>query len=355
MAAPIPTHYHTLSDNQTLYDFRFPIQTHFDPIMKANQIQKITTAFANALRKHCTNESEQPLVQLHANEIQALIGLLSQSLESTSAPVRKRARSAYQIWKSDEQVKRAFRQTHPGSNGPTTNKLMGTQWKALTEDQKQTWLDAAAVEKEQFTAAGGSTKTSKTRKRHRSAYMFFKTQPEVRAAAKATNPTATTKEISALLKSSWENLPAGEKIQYLKMELQDKLLFPTQDPDQSDVAAAPQESPGEMVYQRPAQEAEESKQEESANTVVLLTPSDSISTTIKKARRKGTSPYQRWKKHSDTKALFITRFHNADKATRTKEMKRHWHDIMSDDERTQWIRDHPATPATITADPVVLI
>ena len=182
--------------------------------MTPTQIEKIITAFEAELASTADVDTACPpgFAQQHGPWIVAILReTLAKTQTKPKATGRKRARSAYQIWKSDEQVKSAFRLQHPGSDGPTTNKLMGVQWKALTETNRQKWLDAAADEKEQFTAVTTSPPVPKARKRARSAYMFFKTDPQIRSATKSSLPTATIKEISQKFEAAVGRTFTGEE------------------------------------------------------------------------------------------------------------------------------------------------
>ncbi|GAF93807.1 unnamed protein product, partial [marine sediment metagenome] len=102
-------------------------------------------SYRQALVADCANEF--PKVQLAESEIDSLVGILGTVLEAglkaPSKTVKHRAPSAYQVWKSDDTVKAAFRKANPGKNGPETNKLMGELWKAMSENDKKSFVETS--------------------------------------------------------------------------------------------------------------------------------------------------------------------------------------------------------------------
>ena len=122
--------------------------------------QELTTAFQKALT--ADSKTEHPTVQLSDDEIASLVAFLQRiavGVQPTKAEKkgRVRARSTYQIWKSDDAVKEAFRTKHPGSDGPTTNKLMGDMWKALSDEEKAPFEATHEAELAEYDT--GETKT----------------------------------------------------------------------------------------------------------------------------------------------------------------------------------------------------
>ena len=64
---------------------------------------------------------------------------------------RKRARSGYQLFKMDGEVKARVRAANQDADFATFSKALATEWSSLSEEDKQPFLDKAKEEKEAFT------------------------------------------------------------------------------------------------------------------------------------------------------------------------------------------------------------
>ncbi len=208
-------------------------------------------SYRQALVADCAKEF--PKVQLAESEIDSLVELLGTVLEAglktPGKTVKHRAPSAYQVWKSDDAVKAAFRQANPGCNGPLTNKLMGQLWKAMSEADKKPFVETSEQKKRDFISPGEKSdqedtkvpskpskavKTDKTvkakttgeRKRARTAFMLFKMDEAVKAKIKSDHPEATTfAELQTLYAAAWKAKTDEEKQPYQDKSDAEKALF----------------------------------------------------------------------------------------------------------------------------------
>ena len=297
-----------------------------------NTFSEIQAAFAKVLAEDC--QSDEPAVQLMPEEQASLVAMLGKVLEampplSTTTTKtktgRKRARSAYQCWKSNADVKAAFREEHPGSDGPTTNKLMGQMWKALSAEEKAPFEAESAKEKEQFQssapATSPKTKTTKgkracgkPRKRARSAYQLYKMDESVRKTLREAMPDADFATFSKALSAQWKELSEEDANPFHEAAAVEKAEFATNTSEsESDEPSDTQELTEAAQILRDRASAETSS----------LTEESTTSASPKKKR--GSSPYQQWKKHPATKAKFTSEHPEVeDKADMTRLLKSEW-------------------------------
>ncbi len=213
--------------------------------------QQLATAFQSALTADC--QGDQPAVQLMPEEIASLVALFQRSAAEVQPPApvpaaktkpakkgRVRARSTYQIWKADPEVKAAFRLAHPGSDGPTTNKKMGEMWKALTDEEKTPFEALHEAELAEY-ASGAPKKENqndetekkekkqpkkkKERKRARTGYMLYKGDEQVRKALREAHPEADFAAFSKLLSEQWKQLSDDEQQPYKDIAAAEKAEF----------------------------------------------------------------------------------------------------------------------------------
>ena len=183
--------------------------------------------------------SEDSGLELTSEQLAVLMRLISESETAlisskpttTTGKARKRAKSAYQFWKSDEEVKAKFREDHPDSDGPTTNRLMGQHWKALSEEDRVPYQEMSDKDKLEFESNSGavspkpSGKKEKVRKRARSGYQLFKSDEEVKARVRSANPDADFATFSKALSTEWSSLSDEEKEPFLEKAKAEKVLF----------------------------------------------------------------------------------------------------------------------------------
>jgi hypothetical protein len=298
--------------------------------------EDIQAAFAKELAEDC--QREQPAVQLMPDEQASLVALLGKVLDglpaTATAPtstVRKRARSAYQFWKSNVDVKAAFREEHPHSDGPTTNKLMGQIWKNLSDEEKAPFEAESASEKEQFQSREPKTNASpkksvskkcpNVRKRARSAYQIYKKDENVRKVLREAMPDADFTTFSKALSIQWKELSEVDskpfyeaaKLEKAEMDNTSESEGETTDMDApetlnvvlADVAQILNEAPEETTVEAPEE--------------------------IRPKKKRGSSPYQQWKKEEKTKNKFITEHPEVlDKKEMNRLLKIEWESMEGD-------------------------
>jgi hypothetical protein len=324
--------------------------------------EDIQAAFAKELAEDC--QREQPAVQLMPDEQASLVALLGKVLDglpaTATAPtstVRKRARSAYQFWKSNVDVKAAFREEHPHSDGPTTNKLMGQIWKNLSDEEKAPFEAESASEKEQFQSREPKTNASpkksvskkcpNVRKRARSAYQIYKKDENVRKVLREAMPDADFTTFSKALSIQWKELSEVDskpfyeaaKLEKAEMDNTSESEGETTDMDApetlnvvlADVAQILNEAPEETTV-----EASEPLNVVLADVAQILNEAPEETTVeapeeIRPKKKRGSSPYQQWKKEEKTKNKFITEHPEVlDKKEMNRLLKIEWESMEGD-------------------------
>ncbi len=303
-----------------------------------NTFSEIQAAFAKVLAEDC--QSDEPAVQLMPEEQASLVAMLGKVLEAMpplpttttkTKTGRKRARSAYQCWKSNADVKAAFREEHPGSDGPTTNKLMGQMWKALSAEEKAPFEAESAKEKEQFQSSAPATspKTKATkgkracgkpRKRARSAYQLYKMDESVRKTLREAMPDADFATFSKALSAQWKELSEEDAKPFHEAAAVEKAEFAANTSESESDEPSDTQAPSETQERT---EAAQILRDLSSAETSSLTEESTTSASPKKKR--GSSPYQQWKKHPATKAKFTSEHPEVeDKADMTRLLKSEW-------------------------------
>ncbi len=143
-----------------------------------------------------------------------------------SSKKQKRARSAYTLFTMDEAVKSAVKQENPDADFGALSKLMGAKWKTLSAEEKKPYQEASEQEKATLATVTVSTTTTttvvKTRKRARSAYTLYSSDPAVREAVKTAHPDADFGSQSKIIATQWKELPEEQKKKYQEASDQEK-------------------------------------------------------------------------------------------------------------------------------------
>ena len=149
-------------------------------------IEALTKEFTSQF----TGEDANDIV-LDPSELQIILQVAEKCLTELSETVpqqpkskpkeRVRARSAYQIWKSENTSK--FRLDNPNiSGGADINKAMGSLWKSLSDQEKTRYFAENAKERSMYTSKESTTKPrvpkpkkeKPPRKRSKSPYECYK-------------------------------------------------------------------------------------------------------------------------------------------------------------------------------------
>ena len=268
--------------------------------------KNLIATFQAQLQSSPLSPTDQQLVMRFINEASD-----SALAVKTSPPTRSRARSNYQLWKSDEAVKAQFRTNHPGLKGSDTNIEMGKIWKAMSEQEKEPWSKQSREEKVEFGASSDDAKGSRVRKRSRTAYQCYKKDPAVIQAIRQVNPNLDQKAFNAIIKEQFNCLSLDEKAPYESAASRDKdLVDKLTQSNASTVASS---------------DSEGTSDETIASEVV----------TSEVATKRKPSPYQKWKKDPDTKVQFQESHPGLDKSQLLAIMKAKW-DTLTVTERAPW-------------------
>ena len=302
-------------------------------------IQKAIDTIQGVLRNKCSPTAEEPVLQLMPEEVDTLMTLFSKALnelpqeDTTKKPKkspkdRKRARSAYQIWKSDPQVKTSFREAHPDLKGSKEiNKAMGDAWKALTDEEKSTFTQAALDEKTAWLEAHPeaaktttpksdsspkSESSPKSRKRARTPYEIFKSDPQTKVRLNL-EEGATYPQICKATKELWEDLSEEERCPFVDKAAEDAAHFQVESKTREVVAGALNTGLQLAIANSPS-------------------TSDSTSESPAPKRKRGPSAYQKWKKDPATKTAVAERFPDVTGKELTKHFKEVWNEMTVEDQ-----------------------
>jgi len=184
-----------------------------------------------------------------SNAEKANLASNSDTVGVTTTKQRKRARSAYTLYSSDEKVRDVVRSSNPDADFGTQSKLIAAQWKELSDTDRQQYVTASEKEKAEMTAsklATGQPLTGKVRKRARSAYTLYTMDDEVKSKVKVDHPDASFTDFSKILAGQWKTLTDQDKEKYTiasgkeKVEMAEKptVLGTTKKPKQKRAKSA---------------------------------------------------------------------------------------------------------------------
>ena len=99
------------------------------------------------------------------------------------------------------------------------SKIIGEEWRGLTDDGKRPYHDAAAADHEKYKVAKEAYDASKP-KRPRTAYAFY--MKENRARIAAAHPEVSPRDLMKFIAAAWKELDATGKGKYTKMASDDR-------------------------------------------------------------------------------------------------------------------------------------
>jgi len=99
------------------------------------------------------------------------------------------------------------------------SKIIGEEWRGLSDDGKRPFHDQAAADHEKYKTAKEAYDASKP-KRPRTAYAFFMKENRANIAAK--NPGTTPRDLMKYIAADWKKLSDNEKAKYSKMASDDR-------------------------------------------------------------------------------------------------------------------------------------
>ena len=152
--------------------------------------------------------------------------------ESVPIKKRKRARSAYTLYSSDQNVRNKIKSDHPDAVNDfgATSKLISAQWKKLSDEEKQPYVTESEKEKAEMAKVSPDkkvTESGKPRKRARSAYSLYTMDISVKTALKAANPDVAFTNFSKLVSVQWKTLSEADKQPYVEASNKEKAEMAT--------------------------------------------------------------------------------------------------------------------------------
>ena len=289
-----------------------------------------------------TGENAEDIV-LDPSELQIILQVAEKCLTKLSETLPKqdkskpkervRARSAYQIWKSENTHQ--FRLDNPDiSGGPAINKAMGSLWKSLSDQEKTKYVTENAKERSLYPSKESTTKKPKdkkpkkekqSRKRSKSPYECYKTDYLANKFIQEADSIESInyKDRCLASKNAWEQLSEEERQLWedtANKEKQQFLLSNKVEEVVSDVINTGLQSASQSLEGTPYQ-----------------SPQSSTSVTPVTSPR-GPSPYQKWKKLPETKKslLVIYQRNNPDATKVPKEVFKDSWKALTQEERTKY-------------------
>lgn len=248
---------------------------------------------------------------------------------------RVRARSAYQIWKSENTSK--FRLDNPNiSGGADINKAMGSLWKSLSDQEKTRYFAENAKERSMYTSKESTTKPrvpkpkkdkqpKPPRKRSKSPYECYKADYLANNIIKDADSAEgiNYKDRCLAAKNAWEQLSEEERQLWVvtaNKEKQQFLLSNKADDVVSEVINTGLQSASQSLEGTPNQSPQSS-----TNVTPVTSP-------------RGPSPYQKWKKLPETKKtlLVIYQRNNPDATKVPKEVYKESWKALTQEERSKY-------------------
>ena len=167
--------------------------------------------------KTLSTEDRQPYHTTSNAEKASLASNSETSGVTITTKQRKRARSAYTLYSSDEKVREVVKSSNPDADFGAQSKIIAAQWKELSETDRQPYVEASEAEKTEMIAtklATGQPLTGKVRKRARSAYTLYTMDDEVKSKVKVDHPDASFTDFSKILAAQWKTLTDQDREKY---------------------------------------------------------------------------------------------------------------------------------------------
>lgn len=115
--------------------------------------------------------------------------------------------------------RKVIREKNPQHSMIQISKIIGEEWRGLTDDGKRPYHDAAAVDHEKYKKLKDAYDASKP-KRPRTAYAFYMKLNRARIAAD--HKEVSPRDLMKFIAAEWKQLDVDGKGQYTKMALEDR-------------------------------------------------------------------------------------------------------------------------------------
>jgi hypothetical protein len=136
---------------------------------------------------------------------------------TTTSKVSKRARSAYNFYAMDADVRAKVKQVNSDADFGMLSKLIGSQWKGLSDIEKQPYETKSHEDKVKVAIMKANAPPGVVQvkiKRARSAYTLYAMDADVRSKIKKAHPDADFGAISKLIGSQWKDLSTSDRQPY---------------------------------------------------------------------------------------------------------------------------------------------
>jgi predicted RNase H-like nuclease len=135
---------------------------------------------------------------------------------------RKRARTAYVFYVSDVKVRGLVKESNPDADFGALSKLLAKQWKEILVEDKAIYEKLSKDECDLMLKDNVVVKTTKPRRRARTAYTFYTMNDDVRAKLKSEHQDAKFSEFSKILSKQWNVLNECDKQCYVDQSMKEK-------------------------------------------------------------------------------------------------------------------------------------
>ena len=158
-----------------------------------------------------SDEDKKPYCEASDKE---KLELSNQQSNLTKTTKRKRARTAYVFYVSDESVRTKVKSENPEASFGEISKILAKQWKELSGDDREQYDKLSKEESEKMVTETTVTKPARVRLRARTAYTFYTMDEQVRNTLKTKYPDAKFSEFSKILSTQWKGLTETDKLPY---------------------------------------------------------------------------------------------------------------------------------------------
>ena len=153
-----------------------------------------------------TEEDKKPYMEASAKEREESVKIPKVVVEKK----KPRAKSAYTLYASSQEVRDAAKVANPEADFGEMSKIIGAQWKKLSDSMKKPYQDASQKERDEIAAAQPPKKAT----RAKSAYLRYSLDPKIRDVVKAVNVGMGVAGLAKILGAQWKGLNVSKKAPY---------------------------------------------------------------------------------------------------------------------------------------------
>lgn len=135
--------------------------------------------------------------------------------------MNKRGPSPYNCYTKDTTIRNEIREQHPEWSVSQIMSEIATRWKALSNDDRQKYVDQS--NKEKISSINNITHTTITKaKRSRTPYMFYLYDPSIRDPVKLDNPEFKPSDITSFIAKQWNTLSLEARQPWIDKSLKER-------------------------------------------------------------------------------------------------------------------------------------